>query len=434
MLHGKTNGNARRSGVVAILVAASLVLLIGIVAIAVDGGLLQDNKRRLQATADAAALAAADVLYRRYPTLSSTNPDPGGDAAAAAQKAAADNGFAAGTRVTVTVNIPPQSGPFTGKIGYAEVLLTYHQPRYFSTIWGSAATPVRARAVAKAFWGGTGNGVIVLDPSVAHALDANGTGAVTVTGGAAMVVNSSDPASAARASGGGGLTAPQFWITGGYEGTLNGTVTTGTPPIPDPLAYLPVPSVTENGKVTIKNLGMGNKQYTLSPGRHTSLPNFNAGDVVIFQQASAGGGGIYYIDGGGFTSTGATIYMDSDTSGGVMIYNAPKSGATSNGISISGNPDGKVHLSALTSGPYAGILFWQARSSAVPLGISGNGDFKLEGTFYTANANLKITGNGDAVIGSQYISRTLNLGGNGNITIDYTDQGTARKREVRLVE
>jgi hypothetical protein len=51
-----------------------------------------------------------------------------------------------------------------------------------------------------------------------------------------------------------------------------------------------------------------------------------------------------------------------------------------------------------------------------------------------ANALLKITGGGDATIGSQYISRQLNLGGNGTITINYTDNGTARLREVMLVE
>jgi hypothetical protein len=58
----------------------------------------------------------------------------------------------------------------------------------------------------------------------------------------------------------------------------------------------------------------------------------------------------------------------------------------------------------------------------------------LKGTFYLANALLQVSGNGDAVIGSQYISRTLNLTGGGRITIDYTDEGTARARDVRLVE
>src|SRR5207249_4277407 len=139
----------------------------------------------------------------------------------------------------------------------------------------------------------------VLDPTQQNALDASGTGSVRVTGGANVIVDSNDPASASRATGGGNLTAPEFDIVGGANGTFNGTVNTGAIPIPDPLAYLPTPSAPANGTITQTNLLQGNKQYVLTPGRYTNLPTFNPGDVVILQQASAGGDGIYYIDGGG---------------------------------------------------------------------------------------------------------------------------------------
>src|SRR5436309_14268589 len=108
--------------------------------------------------------------------------------------------------------------------------------------------------------------------------------------------------------------------------------------------------------------------------------------------------------------------MDNNTSGGVMIYNAPASSSNSQGINISGNSSGTINLTALTSGPYAGILFWQDRSSPVAMSISGNGNFNMSGTFYTPDANLQISGNGNATIGSQYISRTLSLSGNGVVT------------------
>jgi hypothetical protein len=410
--------------------------LLGAVAIALDGGLLQDNKRRVQGATDAAAIAAANKIFANYPTIIATSiADPSNKAADAARTSASDNGFPNnGTDTTVIVNIPPTSGPFARLLGYAEVIITYNQPRYFSRIWGSSATPVVARAVAKGYWGGTGNGVIVLDPSAKDALDASGTGSVTVTGGAAMIVDSSNY-EAGRQTGGGSLTASRFDVNGGTTGSFNGPVNTGIPPIPDPLAYLPVPPVPPDGTVTTVSLGHGNKQYTLTPGRYTNLPALQAGDVVILKQASANSnGGIYYIDGGGLNSSGGTIIMDPTTTGGVMIYNNPNSSASSQGISISGNASGVVNLSALTSGPYAGILLWQNRTATQALAIAGQGSFSLTGTFYTANANLQITGNGNATIGSQYISRTLNLSGNGAVTINYTDQGTARKREVRLVE
>src|SRR5207253_9223058 len=114
-----------------------LIGLVGVAAIALDGGLLQDNKRRVQNAADAAAIAAANVLFKNYPNLTTSNYDPGSAAATAAKQASSDNGYAHdGTTTTVVVNIPPTSGPFTSTIGYAEVIVTYHQPRYFSSIWG----------------------------------------------------------------------------------------------------------------------------------------------------------------------------------------------------------------------------------------------------------------------------------------------------------
>src|SRR5262249_21926363 len=143
---------------------------------------------------------------------------------------------------------------------------------------------------------------------------------------------------------------------------------------------------------------------------------------------------IYYLDGTSFTSTGANIGMDSNTSGGVMLYNNPTKGSNSQVINISGNSGGSIVLSGLTSGPYAGILMWQNRTASQTLSVTGSGTINLTGTFYAANALLQMGGNGTATIGSQFISRTLNIAGGGTQTINYTDAGTARKRDVRLVE
>ncbi len=174
--------------------------------------------------------------------------------------------------------------------------------------------------------------------------------------------------------------------------------------------------------------------------------------MVILQQASANGnGGIFYIDGGGFKSTGATITMDPNTTGGVMIYNAPQSSSTSEKIQITGNASGTVNLSPLTSGPYAGLVLWQDRNSPVDLLVEGNGAFTIDGTFYAAGAKLDINGNGSTTtgyyiddngnqvwgasrIGSQYISLDLSLGGNGNINIHYMGPNAAKTRIIALVE
>src|SRR6476646_5782496 len=98
-----------RRGIVSVLVAVFLIALIGILAIALDGGVLQDNKRRVQTAADAAATAAAANLFQHYPQLTPASPDPSDNAKNAAIAVATANGYTTGSTATVTVNIPPQS-------------------------------------------------------------------------------------------------------------------------------------------------------------------------------------------------------------------------------------------------------------------------------------------------------------------------------------
>jgi hypothetical protein len=475
MIPTGTKPQAPRRGVVAILVAICLTFIVGMVAIAIDGGLLYLELRRTRAVADAAAMAAACDLFENYPTNSGTDPD--GVAKNRALTVAQDNGLITGsvTRTeetnsytirnsqgTVTVNIPPTSGPYAGKNGYAEVIIDRNVERTFGRIFGTATLPVHARAVSRGAWVAPNAGVLILDYDDSSSLNAQGNGAFTETGGP-VIVNSNNP-NALVTTGNGAVIGQEFYITGGVKvsGGANlqssptpGLIYTGTHPTPDPLAYLPVPSVPPNGTITQVSIGSGNKRYTLTPGRFHNLPQFNTGDEVVFKQASAGNGGIYYIDGGGFKSTGATLTMDTGTTGGIMLYNAPQSTASSEKIQITGNKDGKVNLSPLTDGPYRGMMLWQDRNSPVDALVEGNGDFSIRGTFYAAGARLNINGNGKTAtgtvtgfwtddngnrvdgssrIGSQYISKNLSLGGNGNISITYKGPDVARTRIIALVE
>jgi hypothetical protein len=120
------------------------------------------------------------------------------------------------------------------------------------------------------------------------------------------------------------------------------------------------------------------------------------------------------------------------TDGGLMFFNSPS--GTSEGINITG---GQVRVDPLSSGPYAGISIFQKRSSDVPIQITGQGGMQFYGTFYTAGGELKVTGSNTSnadVIGSQYISRTLQSGGNGQYKVDWSPQKTARIRKLSLVE
>jgi len=136
--------------------------------------------------------------------------------------------------------------------------------------------------------------------------------------------------------------------------------------------------------------------------------------------------GIYYMNNGFSFSGQGTL-----TALGVMIYNNPGA-SNSNTISITGQ--GTVNMSPPDTGLYKGILIFQDRTASTTITVTGNGGFTIGGTFYAANALVSISGNGDAHIGSQYISRYLDLGGNGALTIDYTASPHPSRRVLQLVE
>ncbi len=115
---------ALRNGKIIVLVALSLIGVVGIVAIAADGGLLLDQRRRVQAAADAAALAAACDLFKNYPT--NAGVDKSNTAADLAKAIAAADGFNNDQKTSfVTVNIPPKDGDHIGQAGYVEVIIEY---------------------------------------------------------------------------------------------------------------------------------------------------------------------------------------------------------------------------------------------------------------------------------------------------------------------
>jgi Flp pilus assembly protein TadG len=430
---------SRRHGMIVVQVAVTLIALLAVSAIALDVGILLAEKRHAQAVADAAALAGAIDLYTHY--INYNGNDTNGTAAASALAIAAANGYSNdGTTSIITVNIPPQSGYFVAQPGYVEVIAQYNQPRGFSNLFGSGAIPVKARAVARGAWRVPKGGILVLDPTASEALSNQGGGLLTVNNGVVIVDSNNTSTNGALKNGGGGnMSAQAFNVTGSVTLTNNSTIsttpTTGVPATPDSLSYLTAPSPPAPGTITYDKT---TNTYILTPGSfggsgHPKLPNFQQGATVIFKQASYGNGGIYYLTAGGFASNGANLIMDSNTSGGMMFYNAGT--GSSDSLSISGNSTGTVSLGGLTSGLYQGILYFQARGATEPVSITGNGNFSMEGTIYTPSGSLKITGNGaSSVIGSNLIADTLTISGNGNITVDYSGYVQPKGRFLGLVE
>ena len=414
----------RRPGNVVVVVAVSLTTLMGFVALSLDGGLLLDQRRKVQSTGDAAALAAAGKLY--YNFNYDSGYDPVGTAKQAALDTASVNGFQNGVNCTVTVNIPPLSGPFKNVPGHVEVLIGYDQPRFFSRVMGSGGVAVGSRSVARGKKTTFKDAILILDPTSRGSLNSGGNGTISVSG-APIQVNSTN-SEAAIANGGGIISAPEIDIAGAPGistpggGTITGIVVPNAPQIPDPFRLLPPP---DPSTMTIQSSNKlqhsGASTITLQPGVYRGGISITGKGNIILSP------GIYYMDGGGFNWGG----QGSLTGNGVMIYNAPTS--ISDKINLTGQ--GTCTLSPPTTGPYQGFTLFQDRASTVPINVAGQGAMTLTGTLYAAGATLNITGNGTTdLIGAQYISRSLVTGGNGSFRVDWNAADTPGVRQLLLVE
>jgi hypothetical protein len=408
-----------RRGVVAPMVAISLVALLSVAALVLDLGFMQDRKRHLQSAADAAALAAAIDLFVNDPTNSGT--DPTGTAKASAIYIASSNGYTANGQTTlVTVNIPPKSGLFVGQDGYAEVILQYSEPRRFSRLFGTGNLPIEARAVARGGYRSFGDGIIILDLHKTRSFWAHGNGNANVIG-AAVVVNSDAAGDAGSTNGGPAVFFADkgYNITGGEEGHFTGgQVNTGTAPIPDPLRLLPTPDAATLGLSAQTQSGS-----PLNPGVYSGL-DFTGGTTVLNP-------GVYIVN-GDVRMAGQAIVSGT----GVVIY-------FTGSWSTTGSWKGSINLTAPSSmipnepanaAAYYGITLFQDRSSTSDIKIAGNGSVTLDGTMYAANADVMITGNGTETVNGQWISRNLDMGGNGDLNINYNAANGPKVRRIQLVE
>ena len=411
------NRQSDRRGNVVVIVAFSLVAIFGVIALAIDGGLLLDNRRHVQATADAAALAAASDMFKNYTTYYGV--DTKGTAESSALTFIQENGYT-DENSKVTVNIPPKSGDHVGKYGYAEVILEYSQPSFFSRVFGHDAVTVKGRAVARGVWEKVNNGIIVLDYAEKASLNAHGNAVIKVQG--ADVIVNSNHSEAGTGSGGAILKAGTFAITGGVNdyAPFDGTVDTGVPPTPDPLRNVPPPNPDH---LTLRSKNSFHK----SGGYHVLYPGVYEGGISISGKAAVFlMPGIYYMDGGGFQFKGQGDLVGLD----VMIYNAPQK--SNDSLYIAGK--GKVKLTGRTTGIYKGMVYFQDRNADVTGHVKGNGLYNILGTFYSAGGLMAVEGNGDVSVGAQYISRLLDIGGNGEVNITWRSSLTAPVRQFGLVE
>jgi Flp pilus assembly protein TadG len=424
-------------GQAVVLFAILMMAMLFAVGLAIDAGQLYAAKRTEQEAADAAAFAAAVVLYQQ---------GTGAQAIAAARTDALTNGYSSGTcllstpgpcfdaatNTTVSVYWPPSSGLYQGNINHVEVSIT-RQVKTALVPAQAAFNPVRARGVAGSEPLNNGYAIMALDRgNTCDSFAASDNGDLHLFGGG-ILVNSSCSSAAENDQD----NASRFTVQSPYGLDVNGnatgawasigvTVNPGHNQVPDPFAGFPKPAIT--ALPLCSSLAMCQDAFG----------NQNPG-VYSVNMGGAGGTnlnlnpGVYVLKAGMDTGGNANV-----TGHDIFLYNTYSTypsapGASPNCYSVNLQGNALMQLSAQTTGTYAHLLVYQDPACSVEMMIGGNGTFDGTGSIYIPSASFRFDGNPSTLNGSQLIARTVDIQ-NGNITINYDPHTTAQPILPRLAE
>lgn len=408
MLNQNLPARRKRNGFILLTAAAMAVVLIAFAGLVIDVGLMRYWRRQAQNAADMAAVAAI-IEEGKYGS--------GGDYNDAAQRVATANGITAGTNgVSVAINNPPSvSSRYSGRTGFAEAVVSKQLPLSFMSILGLRSATVTARAVA-----GFSKGdacVIALRASGDGTFNAGGSSifdtacgiVVNSTGAKAFTVGNSACVKATSISVAGGTGGTTFNTNGTCPGA-SPTAVTSAPPIDDPFATLPKPTIPSSCDYSGYKLTGGS--VTINPGRYCNGISLQGGTLNMNP-------GVYILDGGSLTVNAGTTLIGT----GVTFY-------LTGGATLKMNGTATQQLRAPTSGTYEGILFYGDPTGATAgQTISGNNNSWVEGTIYFPSATVTFTGNSSYAAYTILVAETISITGNGSFNNDYSglDNGSPIK-------
>lgn len=427
-----------RKGAILLLLSFVAIPLLAVLGLVLDGGNLYFERREAQAAADSAAWGGTKELIRG-------NAD---NVVAAGRADAKRMGFDnAVTDVVVSIHNPPQSGPRTGDSNYVEAIVERQAATTLLGMFEDAAT-ARARAVAGIELDYGAPCVLSLDPEEAGSITVSGTAALDASD--CDVISSSVSPNAITANGGGCLTAAYIGYPAGGganangQNCLNGNVGPVIPP-GDPYAHLAEPGSADDPYIQAGN------SYTVQATNRTTI---TGGTVNISPGIYRGGlkitGGVVNLAPGVYIVDGMEVSGGAEVNGcGVMIYNTASGGLKN--ISFGGSTTSR--LSAMTSGPYQNILFFNSRvtlpnggGTPYEMTIDGGTGSYWDGVIYAPTVHLDFVGNtetnltglncgnGQAIF-NQVVANTIRLTGTSSVNMDWAGSGrTPTTSRVSMVE
>jgi len=410
----KQSRHNHERGQALVIVASSMVVLLGVGALVVDLGMSWMLRRQEQNAADPAAIAAARYIE---------DGDSGatrGKMHTAACFYVKENGFfeaddltcsAARASGALKVNWPPSgpsAGQFAGRPEMVQVIVTAQHPSFFGSILGKSTATVATGAVAaRETESANSNSLVALDPTSCSAGRTHGNGNITIepvvnpdTGdeysGGFVHINSAcsngtfnnscsngQGGFTLNGAAGASITAPHMYIHGTCQasgGTVTTPVTEGAPQIGDPLASLRGPRQQEYPAGYCPKLSGRTLTYVRSAPTDSGC-QWNKKDTTVTLTP-----GVYY---GGWDFTGQNVSVRLQpgiyiiAGGGVSIKGNAEVDSTP--VVIGGDPD--------PAGVPARVLIFSTDNTTDPACATSTATRCLQGKVeMSGDASLKIWG------------------------------------------
>lgn len=426
---GPRRFTADQCGAVAVLAAIMFPVVVGGLGLGVETGYWYMTQRKLQHAADVSAHAAS---------ARNRAGDTKNEIEAAALSVATSSGFLPASG-TLTLNLPPASGGYAGDDDSVEVILSETRTRWFTSVFATGPVTIRARAVTR-IQGGAEACILALSPTAPGALTVSGSTAITLDDCDVASNSVSDTSflmsgSTATMTTGCAYAVGQAEVTSGLSLTVCPEVHVNAPVVRDPYRDVAEPAVV--GSCENRNVGEPTGSTTVTPTEsHPSgvasmrfCKGINVKGDVTFMP------GLYIIEGGDFTVNGG----DTSSSSAAGILGEGVTFYLTDTASLKLNGNVTLDLSAPTSGPYSGILFFGARDAgAVTHVVNGNADSILQGAVYAPASGIEFKGNSTTSEGCiQVVANLVTMTGNSTLGSDCDAAGTRAilaNEAIKIVE
>ena len=444
----KNSRSSRQGGQAMIMLTIALVPMFGIMGMVTDLGYMHFVKMEAQTAAEVAARAAiinlhstvggaltsctTSVVCANSITQCPANITTPANSIEVGCMYAEQHGF----QPTGNQNITYQTGgnslsgttaapPTVSGISNVSYWVTYRViqtvPQMFSAVLGFPSGVVAARSTGVVV--GATDCIYALDPSASGAMNVNGSAELTSACG--LYVNSSS-GTALTCNGHGSsfaYNAPEYDVVGGSgcatSALANAAPNTGVAHISDPLASLPVPNsppYTCDQTNFQVNAASDTTVVPLSPGVYCGGISVKKGTATFAQ-------GTYTLVGGGLSTQNTNSHIDA--SAGVLIYNTSGTvgGTTYSFAPVSIVANSTAVMTAMTTGTWAGILYFEDRSAPASIDtFSGGAGATYTGTIYGVNSEIDLYGNPNLTSAAYTIivADKFNLTGTSQLNNDYS--------------